>query len=71
MDKLLRLVEGNSTEILKVEQMDEEMFKEFLQKYAVRDHHNMTREEYVTRSDNEKQILIIKYYNEMLKGKNL
>ena len=31
MDKLLRLVEGNSTEILKVEQMDEEMFKEFPQ----------------------------------------
>ena len=31
----------------------------------------MSRDEYTTKSASEKEILIIKYYNEMLKGKNL
>ena len=71
MDKFLGLVEGNSTEISKAEEMDEEMLKKLLKKSAVWVHYNMTREEYITTSENEQQILIIKYYDEMLKGKNL
>ena len=31
----------------------------------------MSRDEYTTKSASEKEILIIKYYNEMYKGKSL
>ena len=66
------MVEGTtSSEISNINQMDENLFKEFLQKNSVWDDHSMSRDEYTTKSVSEKEILIIKYYNEMLKGKNL
>ena len=30
----------------------------------------MSKEEYLKKDDNQKQSLIIKFYNEMIKGKN-
>ena len=48
--------------------MDENVFKEFLSKNSLWDFHNMSRDEYMTKSASEKEILIIKYYNEMQKG---
>ena len=72
MEKFLSMVEGaTSSEISNINQMDENLFKEFLQKNSVWDDHSMSRDEYTTKSVSEKEILIIKYYNEMLKGKNL
>ena len=50
--------------------MDENLFKEFLLKNSVWDFHNMSRDEYMTKSASKKEILIIKYYNEMQKGKS-
>ena len=50
--------------------MDENLFKEFLLKSSVWDFHNISRDEYTTKSASEKEILIIKYYNEMQKGKS-
>ena len=66
------MVEGaTSSEILNINQMDENLFKESLQKNSVWDYHSMSRDEYTTKSNSEKEILIIKYYNEMYKGKSL
>ena len=65
----MSMVEGTSSEISNVEQKDENLFKEFLLKNSVWDFHNMSRDEYTTKSASEKKILIIKYYNEMQKYK--
>ena len=69
MEKFISIVEGTS-EISNVEQIDKNLFKEFLLKNSMWDFHNMSRDEYMTKSASEKKILIIKYYNEMLKGKS-
>ena len=71
MEKFMSMVEGTSSEISNVEQMDENLFKEFLWKISVWDFHIMNRDEYATKSATEKEILILKYYNEMQKGKSL
>ena len=65
MEKFMSMVEGTSSEISNVEQMDENLFKEFLLTNAVWDFHNMSRDDYTTKSVSEKEVLIIKYYNEM------
>ena len=69
MEKFISIVEGTS-EISNVEQIDKNLFKEFLLKNSMWDFNNMSRDEYITKSASEKEILIIKYYNEMLKGKS-
>lgn len=69
MDKLLELVDQPTTAAATTQEMDENLFKEFLTKNSVWDFHNMTRDEYNKKSS-ERQLLIANYYNEMLKGKN-
>lgn len=69
MDKLLELVDQPTTAAATTQEMDENLFKEFLTKNSVWDFHNMTRDEY-NKTSSEKQLLIVNYYNEMLKGKN-
>ena len=72
MEKFLSIVEGTtSSEISNINQMNQNLFKEFLQKNSVWDYYSMSRNEYTTKSTSEKEILIIKYYNEMYKGKGL
>ena len=69
MEKFLTMVEDTtSSEISNINQMDENLFKEFLQKNSIWDFHNMSRNEYTIKSASEKQILIIKYYNKMKNG---
>ena len=68
MEKFLEMVD-QTTEVSNTEQMDENLFQEFLSKNWVWDFHNMTRDEYTTKSNNEKELLVLKYYNEMVKGK--
>ena len=49
MEKFLSMVEGTtSSEILNINQMDENLFKELLQKNSVWDYHSMSRDEYAT-----------------------
>lgn len=69
MDKLLELNDQPTTAAATTQEMDENLFKEFLTKNSVWDFHNMTRDEY-NKTSSEKQLLIVNYYNEMLKGKN-
>ena len=68
MEKFLKMVD-QTTEGSNTEQMDENLFKEFLSKNSVWDFHNMARDEYTTKSNNEKELLVLKYYKEMVKGK--
>ena len=68
MEKFLEMVD-QTTEVSNTEQMDENLFKEFLSKKLVWDFHNITRDKYTTKLNNEKEFLVLKYYNEMVKGK--
>ena len=65
------MVEGPKTsEITSCDQIDQDLFQELLAKSAVWDFYEITREEYMNKSDNENKSLIIKFYN-MSKGKIL
>ena len=68
MEKFLEMVD-QTTEVSNTEQMDENLFKEFLSKKLVWDFHNITRDKYTTKLNNEKELLVLKYYNGMVKGK--
>ena len=71
MEDILAMVEGPSTsEITTVDQIDQNLFKEFLTKSCVWDVYEMSREEYLNNDNIQKQSLIIKFYNEMVKGKS-
>ena len=53
-----------------IEQINEETMKEFLTKCTVWDFHDTTKEDYMTKSDDEKNLLIINFYNYMSSGIN-
>ena len=52
-----------SNEITAVEQMDHATMQEFLSKQARWDFLEITKEEFTSKSENDKKLLIIKYYN--------
>ena len=59
MEDILAMVEGPSTsEITTVDQIDQNLFKEFLTKTCVWDFYEMSREEYLNKDDIQKQYLI-------------
>ena len=71
MEDNLAMVEGPSTsETTIFNQIDHNIFKEFLAKSTVWDFYEMNKEEYLNKDDIQKQSLIIKFYNEMVKGKS-
>ena len=53
MGKFLGMVE-ESTEVSNTEKIDEKIFKEFLSKGSLWDFHNISREEYSTKSNPKK-----------------
>ena len=66
------MVEGpKPSEISAIEQINEETMKEFLTKCTVWDFHDTTKEDYMTKSDEEKKLLIINFYNYMSSDINL
>ena len=59
MEDILAMVEGPSTsEITTFDQIDQNLFKEFLTKTCVWDFYEMSREEYLNKDDIQKQYLI-------------
>ena len=71
MEDILAMVEGPSTsEITTVDQIDQNLFKEFLTKTCVWDFYEMSREEYLNKDNIQKQSLILISYNEMVKGES-
>ena len=72
MKNILLMVEDNSsTEISTVEQIDENLLKEFLNKTSIWDFYETSKREYMNKSDDETKSLIISYYNFMNSGINL
>ena len=57
MDKFLQMVD-QTTEISNTQQIAENLFKEFLSK---NNFHSMSREEYIAKSNSEKESLVVKY----------
>ena len=71
MEDILAMAEWPSTsEILTFDQIDQNLLKEFLSKSSVWDFYEMSREEYLNKDSNQKQASVIKFYNEMAKGKS-
>ena len=72
MENILTMVDGPKTsEITSCDQIDQDSFQELLPKTSVWDFYEITRKEYMNKSDNEKKSLIFKFYSHMLKGKIL
>ena len=70
MDKLMAMVEATTFfEVINLEQIDQKRMQEFLSKNSVWDFYEMGRQEYLSKCNDEKSLLIVKYYNEMVKGK--
>ena len=66
------MVEGPKTsETSAIEQINEETMKEFLTKCTVWDFHDTTKEDYMTKSHEEKKLLIINFDNYMSSDINL
>ena len=66
----MAMVEATTSfEVTNLEQIDQKLMQEFLSKNSVWDFYEMGRQEYLNKSNDEKSVLIIKYYNEMVKGK--
>ena len=71
MEDILAMVEGPSTsETTTFDQIDYNTFKEFLCPTSLWDFCEMSKEEYLKKDDNQKQSLIVKFCNEMVKGKS-
>ena len=69
MDNILSMVERpEPTEISNVEQINEEILKEFLSKTTAWNFYEITKGEYMNKSDDENKNLIINYYNYMNAG---
>ena len=67
MENLFAMIEGaKSHEISSLEQINQEKMQEFLSKLAIWDFYEMTREEYTRKSADDKKLLILKYYNDLL-----
>ena len=71
MDNIFAMVEGSGTlEITHFDQIDQNLFKDFLARGTQWDFYEMSKEEYLNKDDIQKQSLTIKYYNEVVKVKS-
>ena len=69
MENLFAMIEGaKSHEISSFEQINQEKMQEFLSKLAMWDFYEMTREEYMNKSADDKKLVVLKYYNDLLSG---
>ena len=69
MENILSMVVGpKATQVTSLEQINQENLEEFLAKTSVWDFHEITRDEYMNKSDIEKKVLIINFFNYMPAG---
>ena len=63
------MIEGaKSHEISSLKQINQEKMQEFHSRLAISDFYEMTREEYTSKSADDKKLLILKYCNDLLSG---
>ena len=69
MENIFLMVEGpKATQVTSLEQINQENLQEYLAKTSMWDFHEITRDEYMNRSDIEKKDLIISFVNYMSAG---
>ena len=72
MENIFAMVEGpKSTEVTSIDQIDQEIMQDFLAKTSVWDFYEITKEEYMNKSNDDKKSLIVKFFNYMVSGKFL
>ena len=70
MENIFAMVEGlKSTEVTSIDQIDQEIMQDFLAKTSVWDFYEITKEEYMNKSDDDRKSLIVKFFNYMVPGK--
>ena len=69
MDNILSLVEDpKAAWVSHIDEIEQETMQQFLQKTSVWDFYDMSREEYMSKSDNDKKTLVVKFFNQMSEG---
>ena len=72
MENIFAMVEGpKSTEVTSIDQIDQEIMQDFLAKTSVWDFYEITKEEYMNKSNDDRKSLIVKFFNYMVSGKFL
>ena len=72
VESLFSIIEGpKSTEDTSLDQINHETMQDFLSKIAIWNFYEMTREEYTNKSQDDKKLLILKYYNQLVSGISL
>ena len=66
MENLFAMIEGAKSH--EISSFEQEKMQEFLSKLAMWDFYEMTREEYMNKSADDKKLVILKYYNDLLSG---
>ena len=71
MEGIMSLIEETSAkanEVTSVKQVNQTTMQEFLNKIAIWDFFKMTRDEFTSKSDYDRELLIVKYYNSLQSG---
>ena len=64
------MVEGpKSTEVTSIDQIDQKIMEYFLAKTSVWDFYEITKEEYMNKSDDDKKSLIVNLFNYVVSSK--
>ena len=59
---------SKSNEVTSIKQINQSTMQEFLEKVAIWDFFEMSRDEFTSKSDFDRGLLIIKYYNSLSSG---
>ena len=71
MEGIMSLINEASNQVndvTSVKQIDQTTMQEFLNKIAIWDFFEMSRDEFTSKSDYDREILIIRYYNSLQSG---
>lgn len=70
MEGLMSLIEnsGQGNEVCSLNQIDNSIMQEFLSKLAIWDFFDMSKDEFTSKSDVDRERLILKYYNTVMSG---
>ena len=65
---LIEETSAKTKEVTSVKQIDQTAMQEFLNKIAIWDFFEMTRDEFTSKSDYDRELLIVRYYNSLQSG---
>ena len=65
---MINETESSSNEVTTVSQIDQNTMQEFLKKMPIWDFFEMGKDEFTSKSDTDKELLVIRYYNALQSG---